>query len=136
MNSNHMLVVAKSTSLSFLLCLLSFSLKKLACMYTGAFIFFFAYRQQLSSLFLVILLLYINAFSLGYFVSAAVNRSMFGLAGTGMSLAWALVLSGTAPHLYKVMTSGGYATVRWVWDVSAPRWGVEAFYLKEMDSRM
>ncbi|KAK5816168.1 P-loop containing nucleoside triphosphate hydrolase protein, partial [Linnemannia elongata] len=107
-----------------------------ACMYTGAFIFFFAYRQQLSSLFLVILLLYINAFSLGYFVSAVVNRSMFGLAGTGMSLAWALVLSGTAPHLYKVMNSGGYATVRWIWDVSAPRWGVEAFYLKEMDSRM
>ncbi|KAK3831371.1 MAG: hypothetical protein JOS17DRAFT_828956, partial [Linnemannia elongata] len=107
-----------------------------ACMYTGAFIFFFAYRQQLSSLFLVILLLYINAFSLGYFVSAVVNRSMFGLAGTGMSLAWALVLSGTAPHLYKVMNSHGYATVRWVWDVSAPRWGVEAFYLKEMDSRI
>jgi hypothetical protein len=105
-------------------------------MYTGAFIFFFAYRQQLSSLFLVILLLYINAFSIGYFVSAVVNRSMFGLAGTGMSLAWALVLSGTAPHLYKVMNSHGYATVRWVWDVSAPRWGVEAFYLKEMDSRM
>ncbi|KAF9908734.1 hypothetical protein EC991_009544 [Linnemannia zychae] len=105
-----------------------------ACMYTGAFIFFFAYRQQLSSLFLVIMLLYINAFSLGYFVSAVVNRSMFGLAGTGMSLAWALVLSGTAPHLYKVMNSNGYATVRWVWDVSAPRWGVEAFYLKEMDS--
>ncbi|KAG0271823.1 hypothetical protein BGZ95_000312 [Linnemannia exigua] len=107
-----------------------------ACMYTGAFIFFFAYRQQLSSLFLVILLLYINAFSLGYFVSAVVSRSMFGLAGTGMSLAWALVLSGTAPHLYKVINSSGYATVRWVWDISAPRWGVEAFYLKEMDSRI
>ncbi|KAF8933200.1 hypothetical protein BGZ47_010990 [Haplosporangium gracile] len=107
-----------------------------ACMYTGAFIFFFAYRQQLSSLFLVILLLYINAFSLGYFVSAIVNRSMFGLVGTGMSLAWALVLSGTTPHLYQVMTSPGYATVRWVWDVSAPRWGVEAFYLKEMEPRI
>ncbi|KAK3846107.1 MAG: hypothetical protein J3R72DRAFT_417788 [Linnemannia gamsii] len=105
-------------------------------MYTGSFIFFFAYRQQLSSLFFVILLLYINAFSLGYFVSAVVSRSMFGLAGTGMSLAWALVLSGTAPHLYKVMNNNGYATVRWVWDVSAPRWGVEAFYLKEMDSRI
>ncbi|KAF9121672.1 hypothetical protein BGW39_010354 [Mortierella sp. 14UC] len=46
------------------------------------------------------------------------------------------VLSGTAPHLYKVMNSSGYATVGWVWDVSAPRWGVEAFYLKEMDSRI
>ncbi|KAG0034358.1 hypothetical protein BGZ82_005777, partial [Podila clonocystis] len=106
-----------------------------ACMYTGAFIFFFAYRQQLSSLFLVILLLYINAFSIGYFVSAVVSRPMFGLTGTGMSLAWALVLSGTAPHLYKVFNSHGYAYVRWVWQVSAPRWGVEAFYLKEMDSR-
>ncbi|KAF9085837.1 hypothetical protein BGX23_009342 [Mortierella sp. AD031] len=82
-----------------------------ACMYTGASIFFFAYRQQLNSLFLVTLLLYINAFLLGYFVSAVVNRPMFGLAGRGMSLTWALVLSGTAPHLYKVMNSRGYATV-------------------------
>ncbi|KAF9144311.1 hypothetical protein BG015_000142 [Linnemannia schmuckeri] len=105
-------------------------------MYTGAFIFFFAYRQQLNSLFLVVLLLYINAFSLGYFISVVVNRSLFGLAGTGMSLAWALVVSGTAPQLYEVMTSHGYATVRWVWDVSAPRWGVEAFYLKEMEPRI
>ncbi|KAG0334541.1 hypothetical protein BG004_000365, partial [Podila humilis] len=83
----------------------------------------------------VILFLYINAFAIGYFVSAIVSRPMFGLTGTGMSLAWALVLSGAAPHLYKVMTSSGYTSVRWIWQVSAPRWGVEAFYLKEMDSR-
>ncbi|KAG0210871.1 hypothetical protein BGX28_008838 [Mortierella sp. GBA30] len=106
-----------------------------ACMYTGAFIFFFAYRQQLSELFLIILLLYINAFALGYFVSSVVSRSMFGLTGTGMSLAWALVLSGAAPHLYQVMNNTGYTYVRWIWEVSAPRWGIEAFYLKEMDSR-
>ncbi|KAG0219434.1 hypothetical protein BGX31_011310 [Mortierella sp. GBA43] len=106
-----------------------------SCMYTGAFIFFFAYHEQLSSLLLLILLLYVNAFAMGYFVSAVVSRSMFGLTGTGMSLAWALVLSGTAPHLYKVMSSSGYASVRWVWNVSAPRWAVEAFYLKEMESR-
>ncbi|KAF9286985.1 hypothetical protein BGZ68_002365 [Mortierella alpina] len=107
-----------------------------ACMYTGAFIFYFAYREQLSELFLVILLLYVNAFALGYFVSSVVNRSMFGLSGTGMSLAWALVLSGAAPHLYQVMNNHEYAYVRWIWDVSAPRWGVEAFYLKEMEKRM
>lgn len=105
-------------------------------MYTGAFIFYFAYREQLSELFLVILLLYVNAFALGYFVSSVVNRSMFGLSGTGMSLAWALVLSGAAPHLYQVMNNHEYAYVRWIWDVSAPRWGVEAFYLKEMEKRM
>ncbi|KAG0326947.1 hypothetical protein BGZ99_008712 [Dissophora globulifera] len=106
-----------------------------SCMYTGAFIFFFAYHEQLSQLLILIFLLYINAFAMGYFVSTVVSRSMFGLSGTGMSLAWALVLSGTAPHLYKVMNSHGYAYVRWVWDISAPRWAVEAFYLKEVESR-
>ncbi|KAF9363460.1 hypothetical protein BGX34_004110 [Mortierella sp. NVP85] len=106
-----------------------------SCMYTRAFIFFFAYHEQLGSLLLLIQLLYINAFAIGYFVSTAVNRSMFGLTGTGMSLAWALVLSGTALYLYKVMNSSGYASVRWVWNVSAPRWAVEAFYLKEMELR-
>ncbi|KAF9116038.1 hypothetical protein BGX27_005271 [Mortierella sp. AM989] len=106
-----------------------------SCMYTGAFIFFFAYQEKLSTLLLLVFLLYINAFSMGYFVSTVVNRSMFGLAGTGMSLTWALVLSGTAPRLYQVMTSSGYSYVRWIWDISAPRWAVEAFYLKEMESR-
>ncbi|KAF8930366.1 hypothetical protein BGZ58_008283 [Dissophora ornata] len=104
-------------------------------MYTGAFIFFYAYHEQLSSLMVLVLLLYVNAFAMGYFVSTVVSRSMFGLSGTGMSLTWALVLSGTAPHLYKVMTSSGYTYFRWVWNVSAPRWAVEAFYLKEMESR-
>ncbi|KAF9347284.1 hypothetical protein BGX26_001227 [Mortierella sp. AD094] len=106
-----------------------------SCMYTGAFVFFFAYHEKLSTLLLLVLLLYINAFSMGYFVSTVVSRSMFGLAGTGMSLAWALVLSGTAPHLCQVMTSSGYASVRWIWDISTPRWAVEAFYLKEMEFR-
>ncbi|KAI1320190.1 hypothetical protein EDD11_001795 [Mortierella claussenii] len=55
--------------------------------------------------------------------------------GTGMSLAWALVFSGAAPHLYLVMTSSGYTYVRWIWNVSAPRWAIEAFYLKEMEFR-
>ncbi|KAF9431406.1 hypothetical protein BGZ76_000340 [Entomortierella beljakovae] len=106
-----------------------------SCMYTGAFIFFFAYHEKLSTLLALVLLLYINAFSVGYFVSTVVNRSMFGLAGTGMSLTWALVLSGTAPRLYQVMTSDGYYWVRWIWYISTPRWAVEAFYLKEMESR-
>ncbi|KAG0369711.1 hypothetical protein BGZ54_009137 [Gamsiella multidivaricata] len=70
-----------------------------------------------------------------YFVSTVVSRSMFGLTGTGMSLAWALVLSGTAPRLYMVMNGNGYTYVRWIWNVSAPRWAVEAFYLKEVQER-
>ncbi|KAF9913217.1 hypothetical protein BX616_010139 [Lobosporangium transversale] len=105
------------------------------CMYTSSFIFFFAYNQKMTQLLALVLIIYINAFALGYFVSAAFNRSMLGLAGTGMSLTWALVFSGSSPRLYKVMTSPRYASVRWLWTVSAPRWAVEAFYLKEMEFR-
>ncbi|KAF9974922.1 hypothetical protein BGZ73_001583 [Actinomortierella ambigua] len=106
-----------------------------ACLYTGAFIFFFSYRQTLSSLLLIITLLYINAFAVGYCVSTLVSRSMFALVGTGMALAWSLVLSGTAPHLEKVMSAPNFKNVKWLWAISGPRWGVEAFYLKEMKSR-
>ncbi|KAG0269130.1 hypothetical protein DFQ27_004703 [Actinomortierella ambigua] len=106
-----------------------------ACLYTGAFIFFFSYRQTLSSLLLIITLLYINAFVIGYCVSALVSRSMFALVGTGMALTWSLVFSGTAPHLIKVMRTPSFKNVQWLWAISGPRWGVEAFYLKEMKSR-
>ncbi|KAG0230455.1 hypothetical protein BGW42_000932 [Actinomortierella wolfii] len=91
--------------------------------------------QPLSSLLLIITLLYINAFAIGYCVSTFVSRSMFALVGTGMALAWALVFSGIAPHLYKVVNSPGFRNVQWLWAISGPRWGVEAFYLKEMKSR-
>ncbi|KAG0242721.1 hypothetical protein BGW41_003617 [Actinomortierella wolfii] len=40
-----------------------------------------------------------------------------------------------APHLYKVVNSPGFRNVQWLWAISGPRWGVEAFYLKEMKSR-
>lgn len=56
----------------------------------------------------IVIILYINAFAIGYFVSTVVGRSMFDLASTAMSFAWALVLGGTVPYLYNIIDNSGY----------------------------
>jgi hypothetical protein len=57
------------------------------------------------------------------------------LIGTGFALGWGLVLSGANPKLDEVMTNESYEYIRWIWSISAPRWEIEAIYLKELDPR-
>lgn len=45
------------------------------------------------------------------------------------------VFGGTTPKLVKVMEESFYAPIRWLWSVSAPRWSIEAWYIKEADAR-
>jgi len=72
---------------------------------------------------------------MGYFLSALVKFQNIGLLGTGFSLAWGIVLSGDAPSLDDVYSDSVYLPTRWLWSVSAPRWAIEALYLKELEAR-
>lgn len=58
-----------------------------------------------------------------------------GLIGTGFALGWGLVLSGANPKLDEVVNNDSYVYIRWLWAMSAPRWEIEALYLKEIDPR-
>ncbi|KAG0294012.1 hypothetical protein BGZ97_005196 [Linnemannia gamsii] len=83
-------------------------------------------------------MLYAVAFAMGYLLSALVPQSRVSLVGTGFTLAWAIVFSGDAPDLADVMESGasaGYKATSWIWVISAPRYAIEAIYLKELQAR-
>ena len=69
----------------------------------------------------------------GYFLSTFLQQESLGLAGTGMALAFALVLSGVMPSLDFVESN--FQSIEWVWTMSAPRWAIEAFWLQEVRAR-
>ncbi|ORZ40454.1 hypothetical protein BCR44DRAFT_1411441 [Catenaria anguillulae PL171] len=106
-----------------------------AFMFTLSLILFWPYRSHFMVIYAVSLLLYFCAFPMGYVLSIWVNKESVGLVGTGFALLWSLVLSGMIPSLEKVKTSGVYDGIAWLWDISPPRYGVEAIYIKEVMAR-
>ncbi|CAG8568224.1 1635_t:CDS:10, partial [Acaulospora colombiana] len=68
-------------------------------MYSLAFILFYAYRAAFYEIYLIVLLLYLASWAMGYFMSTVVAREKLGLAATGLALAYGLVLNGASPKL-------------------------------------
>ncbi|KAI9220286.1 P-loop containing nucleoside triphosphate hydrolase protein [Blastocladiella britannica] len=101
-------------------------------MFSFSMVLFWPYRSSFPELFLIILCLYYVAFAIGYALSTAISRQAVGLVGTGVALAWALVFSGVTPGLNEVAGTG----FKWVWDISAPRYAIEALYLREVEARV
>ncbi|KAJ3265557.1 hypothetical protein HK104_006280, partial [Borealophlyctis nickersoniae] len=101
-------------------------------MYAFALILFFPHRQDFVFILLVIEFMYFAAFAMGYHLSIAFKPNHVPLVSTGVSLLWALVMSGVMPTLTDVYTSPTYTPVRWLWSVSAPRYAIEAFWIKEV----
>ncbi len=65
-----------------------------ASFFSMAVALFFPYRSAFQYIYLTIILLYFNAFAMGYWISTAFPIQKAGLIGTGFALLWALVLSG------------------------------------------
>ncbi|CAG8509884.1 480_t:CDS:10 [Funneliformis mosseae] len=104
-------------------------------MFSMAFIVFYSYQALFVEIYVIALLSYSCAWTMGYFLSIIVKKEQMALIGTGFALAWSLVLSGKNPELVAVNSSDTYKFVKWLWKVSAPRWVVEALYLKEIGPR-
>ncbi|CAI2169630.1 3148_t:CDS:10 [Funneliformis geosporum] len=106
-----------------------------AFMFSIAFVLFYPFLSKFTELYSIVLLSYWSAWSMGYFLSALVTKEKLGLIGTGFALAWGLVFSGANPKLDEVKHGESYEYIRWLWDISTPRWAVEALYLKELFPR-
>ncbi|KAF9585246.1 hypothetical protein BGW38_003236 [Lunasporangiospora selenospora] len=109
-----------------------------AIMFSISLIIFFNERSNYFYLLFIIIMLYAVAFAMGYLLSALVPQNRVSLVGTGFTLAWAIVFSGDAPDLADVMSddaSSGYKAGRWIWMISAPRYAIEAIYLREIQAR-
>ncbi|KAF9919529.1 hypothetical protein FBU30_010915 [Linnemannia zychae] len=109
-----------------------------AIMFSISLVIFFNERSNYFYLLFIIILLYAVAFAMGYLISALIPQNRVALVGTGFTLAWAIVFSGDAPDLADVMDPGassGYTATRWLWVISAPRYAIEAIYLRELQAR-
>ncbi|CAO3574661.1 unnamed protein product [Mortierella alpina] len=107
-------------------------------MFSISLIVFFNQRSNYFYLLFIIIMLYAVAFAMGYLLSALIPQNRVSLVGTGFTLAWAIVFSGDAPDLADVMrddASGGYKASSWIWVISAPRYAIEAIYLREVQAR-
>ncbi|KAG0263628.1 hypothetical protein BG011_008478 [Mortierella polycephala] len=107
-------------------------------MFSISLVIFFNQRSNYFYLLFIIIMLYAVAFAMGYLLSALIPQSRVSLVGTGFTLAWAIVFSGDAPDLADVMDEGagiGYKASSWIWMISAPRYAIEAIYLKEVQAR-
>ncbi|KAI1315793.1 hypothetical protein EDD11_000347 [Mortierella claussenii] len=107
-------------------------------MFSISLIIFFNERSNYFYLLFIIIMLYAVAFAMGYLLSALIPASRVALVGTGFTLAWAIVFSGDAPDLADVMrddAGGGYRATSWIWTISAPRYAIEAIYLREVQAR-
>ncbi|CAG8798030.1 17475_t:CDS:2, partial [Dentiscutata erythropus] len=76
-----------------------------ALVFSLAFIIFYSNRASFLQIYIIVLIIYINAWAMGYFISVIVPKEKISLFGIGFALAW------------------------------APRWAIEAFYLKELEPR-
>ncbi|CAG8629401.1 9203_t:CDS:2, partial [Diversispora eburnea] len=94
-------------------------------MFSLAFILFYSYRARFIEIYAIVLLTYL----------AAWQMEKIGLVSTGFALAFGMVLSGATPRLDVVKLNDSLKPISWVFDISAPRWTVEALYLKELDPR-
>ncbi|CAG8581864.1 5093_t:CDS:10, partial [Diversispora eburnea] len=99
-----------------------------ALMFSLSFVLFFSHRARYSEIYFIMLLTYIAAWQIGYFLSAIFSKEKLGLVGTGFALLFGMVLSGATPRLDKIKDDDSLKWLYWIWSV-------EALYLKELDPR-
>ncbi|KAI9142521.1 hypothetical protein BKA69DRAFT_257292 [Paraphysoderma sedebokerense] len=107
-----------------------------AAMFTMSLVLFWPYRSTVQEIFVVVLSLEFAAFTMGYFLSIIFDRSKVTLVGTAWSLVWSLVFGGAVPSLKLVNDPNSkFGSFRFLWEISAPRYAIEAIYIKEVSAR-
>ena len=106
--------------------------------YTFALTMFIDFRSTFADLFLIYAALYYVAFTFGYFISIVFNKASVPLVTAANAMIQGFLLGGVSPDLNEVYNAGPNSIItpfRWLWEISGPRWAVEAYYLKETQAR-
>lgn len=101
-----------------------------ACFFWIAFIVRFNNTNTPGNIYFLFLSLYFWAWSLGYLLSSIAPQKYVFLVGVLTALLYAIAFSGADPTLHEVRDMS--PVVSWLWDVSGPRWALEAFYVSQL----
>eukprot|EP00762_Andalucia_godoyi_P004815 ANDGO_07260.mRNA.1 Putative white-brown complex homolog protein 30 len=96
-------------------------------LFSLSFTAFFVTPMPLTDMFLIALMVYWNAFAIGYFLSTLIRIERVALLGVVLALLFAVLLSGTDPRLPEADVS-----YSWIFNISYARWAVEAFYISQI----
>ena len=77
--------------------------------------------------------LFLTCLIIGYTLSISLKKDYVSLAGTVMAIAWSVLFSGLFPSLQQVKQD--IPAITFLWDISGPRWAIEAFWISEIKSR-
>ncbi|KAI9294493.1 hypothetical protein K502DRAFT_365782 [Neoconidiobolus thromboides FSU 785] len=103
-------------------------------MFTCSLIAVYPNSSDFSQLLWIVTALYYWGFSTGYFISALVRKEKASLVGVVVALFWAIAFSGVQPTLRQVQTEWG-PNIFWLFNFSAPRWAIAAFYIVETEAK-
>ncbi|RKO92888.1 hypothetical protein BDK51DRAFT_16402 [Blyttiomyces helicus] len=107
-----------------------------ALVYAISLVLFFNYRQAFVTILVLVEFLYFACFAMGYWMSVMFRKEQWPVVIVALTLVWGIVFSGVHPTLSTVESDSNYTIIRWLWAISAPRWAIEAFWIKEVQARL
>jgi len=90
----------------------------------------FASLGDEGTLFRIILCFYFFGWGIGYLLSVVADVSQANVLGVAASVLFCVLLGGITPTLTEVEKS--FSEWTWLWDLSTPRYLVEAFFINEL----
>jgi ABC-type multidrug transport system ATPase subunit len=103
--------------------------------FTLTFVSVYPNAANFSDLLQINICLYLFGYVSGYWASILLGPKYCGLFGVANILIWVLTFGGVEPSLITVREEWG-PKFEWLWNVSAPRWAISAFYLAETENRL
>ena len=98
--------------------------------YTCGLVIFFSHSQSFESFYVTVLALYLSAFPMGYCISIWVTSNHQSVYGIGWTLFWSVLLAGINPEISDISPQ-----FRFMFDLSPSRYFIEAFWIKETQTR-
>ena len=97
------------------------------------FLMMYTTQGSYADLFTVILGYYTFGWALGYMLSVVFPVESAPMTGVAASVIWCILFGGVTPSLREVNDAAGtYNNLKFLWDLSAPRWFNEAYYINEV----
>jgi len=103
-----------------------------AVTFSYSFTTFYTPQGDQTHILAIFLMFYFNAWAIGYLLSMVTSLEMTALIGVAVSTVWAVVFGGVQPNISEVKRDYGAAS--FLWQISYARWGVEAFYITEIEA--